>query len=639
MQTLLAFSFDARVGPGRVQDGLERVEQWYGSLWGACPRRHRTQDGPLGLALWEDPADQARWPAWSSAGATTVATLHVPLGADELALDDSLPPPLALAARLGSRPDDVHRLTPPFVVAELDAARSRLRLFTDGLGLGRLHEVRTPEGRFWSNRPLAALRFAGRRAEADPLAWARMAACDWAMGDRTPYAGVRTVAAATSVTAGRSGVAERSLDVLTGLVERRTDPLAGDTLDRAETALRSVATSVATTWPGVPVLSLSGGRDSRLVAAAFLAAGRPVRLRTYGGASGESEAARRLVARLPTPVEHEVTAAPERSADGARPGAYERARRWHDTTEGLRPAVYLRSDPPSRLLRHHRPLVTGVGGDLGHAPGYPDDVEQREGLPLERRLEVWTRALQAKVVLPRGVAPHAVEATVRQIRAVVEHAAARGLSDAKALDWFYLDERLRRWGMAGESCGRVLPLLAAEVVAASLGLSTAESRASALHTALIARLVPAWAGVPYYTATLAERRTVPQLRPWEETDRDVLEEVLASSSTWGEHFDVPRVRSVWRRAGEGRAGPRDELLLQRVVWRAAFAEHLAAVNRETPPPRLPWVGARPAASPPPAPRRRRAPVVALATWANEVPWAKRLARTGLGRRIRRTLGA
>ncbi len=641
MQTLVAFAQHTEVDPAWVRAGLGRVEGWYGSRWGPPPRADVAVSGLVGLALWQSPKPSCRWPAWAQIEAKTVATLHVPLGHERLIGRMALPyAPLALAAHLKQHPADLHRLTPPFVVAELDAGAGALTLLTDGLGLGRLHEVSTPVGRCWSNRPLAALRFAGRRAEPDRRAWQRMAASDWAMGELSPYLGVSVVAGSTQITANHTGVRASSQDVLRELLDRRCDPLTTESVERTATALTETVSQVSTMWPDVATLSLSGGRDSRLVAAAFVAAGRPFRLKTYGGAVGEAATARRLVELLPDPVEHEVTAPPGAADGRRRSGGYDRARRWHDVTEGLRPAIYLRGNPPPGLPHYDPPLVCGVGGEFGHAPGYPDDVEQLERLPLGRRLDGYTQALRAKVTLPRGVAPYALDAATRQIRAVVDHAAARGVTDAKALDWFYADERLRRFGMAGESAGRVMPLLTPEFVSAALGLSTAESRASALHTALIERLVPEWAGVGYYTATLRERQAVTQQRLWEESDAEWLTDVIAASADWGEAFDVAQVRTMWRRARQGHAAPRDELLLQRVVWRAAFADHLAAVNAEPSALRLRarTAPANQSPMPMPVPVRRRSPVLALAVWANEVPLARRLARTRLGRRVRRFLG-
>ncbi|GAA1430947.1 hypothetical protein GCM10009616_16830 [Microlunatus lacustris] len=643
MQTLVAFALDPGASrPGRAVEGRGRVETWYAASWGTAPRSHQAVHAHLGLVLWADPADQSRWPAWVQGGSTTVATLHSPLGHERLVGGvERAEAPLALAAHLRRDPGGGSRLTPAWVLAELDAAAARLTLSTDGLGLGRLHEVRTAEGIFWSNRPVAALRFAGVRAEPDVEAWRRMAACDWAMGDRTPYQGVTVVPAGTQVNADAHGVRREGQDVLNGLRSRRRDPLTSASLAVTADALAETADAVAATWPGTPVISLSGGRDSRLVVAAFLAAGRPVRLKTYGTAGGEADTARRLVDLLPHPVAHEVSTPAAERPHPQRAGALTRARRWHDVTEGLRPSIYLRSNAPKRLLRHDPPLICGVGGEFGHAPGYPDDVERLEGLPLQRRLDGFARALEAKITIPRGLAPHAREAANQQIRAVLHHAAGRGVSDAKALDWFYADERLRRWGMAGESAGRVMPLLVSEFVSAAFGLTTSQSRASALHGALIERLVPAWTDVPYYSATLGQRQRVRQQRLWEESDADLLDELVQQPDDWGDAFDVPRVQSVWSRARAGQAAPRDELLLQRVVWRAAFTDHLLAVNAGTAPvrPRVALQGTRPDPAPAPTSRPRRSPVVLLATWANDVPLARRLARTSLGRRVRRQLGA
>lgn len=150
-------------------------------------------------------------------------------------------------------------------------------------------------------------------------------------------------------------------------------------------------------------------------------------------------------------------------------------------TEGLRPALYLKAAAPAKLLRHRQPLICGVGGEFGHAPGYPDDVVRLEQLPVSRRMAAYAASLQAKIVLPRGLAEHSVEAVSSRIHEVLGHARAHGVVDAKALDWSYADERLRRWGPAGESFGRVLPLLMPEFLSAAFGLSTAQSVDSALQ--------------------------------------------------------------------------------------------------------------------------------------------------------------
>jgi len=563
------------------------------------------------------------------------ATLAAPLGYEKVLgpvrLSDA---PAALARRILEHPEEVLRLTPPFVLARLDRDGQCLLLATDGLGLGRLYEVRTDEGRIWSNRPVAALLFSGVRAEADPVAWQRMAASDWPMGDRTPYRGVQVVPAATRIVAGGRGVREDSVDVLRRLVAARREPLSVASVDATAAALTSIASDTRHLWSGVPVLSLSGGRDSRLVAAAFLAAGVEVSLRTYAAAAGEADTARQLVARLAVPVEHEVAVPAAQKAAQRRGGALARARRWHDATEGLRPAVYLRNNAPRHLPRQPRLLVSGVGGEFGHAPGYPEDIARLERLAVPARLEGYAQALTAKVILPRGLAAASVRAVEDHTRAVIAHAEVRGVTDAKVLDWYYADERLRRWGMHGEAANKVMPLLAHEFISAAFGLSTAQSRASDLHSALIARLLPAWADVPFYAATLQQRQAVRQQKLWEEDDVEILSEVMEDLSGTADAFDAGQVRTIWRQARAGRAAGRDELLLQRVVWRVAFSDHLAAVNAEPAPDRS-VVQLRP-----PEPLRRdwARPLRDLAVRANDVPLARRWARTRVGRSLRRRLG-
>jgi hypothetical protein len=197
--------------------------------------------------------------------------------------------------------------------------------------------------------------------------------------------------------------------------------------------------------------------------------------------------------------------------------------------------------------------------------------------------------------------------------------------------------------MAGESSGRLMPLLTPEFVLGGFALSTAQSRASALHTALIARLVPAWTGVPYFSATLRERQAAPRQRLWQDADADLVGEVVAAPETWQDAFDARTVQAVWRQALAGGAGARDEHLLERVLWRAAFEDHLAAVNREVRVPAVaPSVGGH-AVAPPRGPGARLRAVLVRAAQrgalrANDLPLARRLARTALGRYLRGRLG-
>ena len=191
MQTLVAYAFDRAVELDRVAQGRDRVERQYAPLWSANFVRQSADAVSTGVHLWDAADNGSRWPAWESEGDEVAATLHVPLGWTSLV--GEVPPeraPIRLAQRLLAEPTGVCELTPPFVLAHLARRTNQLTLYTDMLGVGRLFEVRTSDGWVWSNRPAAALLFAGLAAEASDEGWRFIAACDWAMGDTTAYSGV-----------------------------------------------------------------------------------------------------------------------------------------------------------------------------------------------------------------------------------------------------------------------------------------------------------------------------------------------------------------------------------------------------------------------------------------------------------------
>jgi hypothetical protein len=195
---------------------------------------------------------------------------------------------------------------------------------------------------------------------------------------------------------------------------------------------------------------------------------------------------------------------------------------------------------------------------------------------------------------------------------------------------------MRRWGAIAERANKVFPLLTSDFVRAAFALSTEQRAQNALHRQLVARLVPGWAGVPFFRATLVQRTSAPRPRLWKYADVDAVTAVLAevSSSPWGADFDAEAVRRVWQGAVlRGQVGLRDEQLVQRVLWRALFEDHCNAVRGEPTLSRIP-VTLGSAGSAVDVLRIPRA----LAVRANDVPAVRRFARTYVGHRLRRTLG-
>ncbi|MFD3403305.1 hypothetical protein ACFWUU_21645 [Kribbella sp. NPDC058693] len=64
-----------------------------------------------------------------------------------------------------------------------------------------LFELRLPDGCVWTNRPVAALLFAGVPAVASSRGWTFAAGCGWFMADSTPYDGVLAVSGTARIVA------------------------------------------------------------------------------------------------------------------------------------------------------------------------------------------------------------------------------------------------------------------------------------------------------------------------------------------------------------------------------------------------------------------------------------------------------
>jgi len=562
------------------------------------------------MHMWDVEDADCRWPAWSEDGDAAVATLYVPLGYQRLIGDvqpEHSPQPLARA--LMQAPEGILELMPPTVLARVDKRNPGLDLWTDALGIGRMFQLKTSQGWVWSNRPEVACLFAGVPARPDPLGWRYRAATDWFMGETSPIEGVRALAAAThlSVSARRSQPVTSHLDpsaVYSG-------PAAVD-LEGVANALEDTARSVAAIWPGVPTLDLTGGRDSRVVVAAFLSAGIDIRLHTHNAVPGEVEAAQHLVGLLDQSVPHDIRQVSSRRA-GAKPvAATEQVRRWHRYSGGLRPSSYLAHTPPGTLPATSKPAIGGAGGELAHGFYYPPAFLKFDRLPLVERLPAYSNHLRQRLFRIPGATDEALAEATIQIDRVLRAGLSLGLSDVGLLDYFYADERLRRWGTAGERRGVISPLLTPAFVRAGFGLGPQQRLDADLHRGVLRHLIPRWADVPFFkpsrapAATASKTPPTPTPTPFRlglATDADRIDVVFDSPSRWAADSDHRVVGDLWAASRAEKSTPVEELALWRVVWADMFHDYLETMGGSADPRKsvseLPSTSATPAQSSPP----------------------------------------
>lgn len=600
MQTWIAYAVDPAAGPVDLSEAIARVEERENRLRVVAPRVRRVSAETTGMVLWDREDSPFLWPAWAQHGPRTVCSLYLPLGFSGLRRGGDLNRvALSLGEELRRSPGRIDEITPPFVCACLDTTAQSLDIFTDVIGSGRVFEVKTADGWVWSNRSLAALMFAGIPPHSDVRGWSHSAVADEFFGDTTPFQGVRSVGPATRIRwDGRRGRRRvEAVDTAASWVpgisgEQAVDSeVSGELAEAAAGHLTDAAASLAAVYQGTPIVDLSGGRDSRLVAAAFIAADVPCVLHSHDAVPGDLDTALDLVELLPRRVEHQVRTLAARSptAQPAPIEALDRATRWHRYAEGLRPCSYLYGVAPASIDADTRLVIGGVGGEAAHGYFYPGDLDALLRVSTDVRLDRLASRILSRQAPVAGAAPQAVAEVREHVRGVLRRVSDLGVGGAAVLDFYYVLERMRRWGTTAERIGTVSPLLSSQFIRAALSLSSAQRRTNVLHRAVTRLLVPQWADVPYFPGEVAQSphaairatRRSRVRRLGAAVDADAIEAMFAARGPWSGAFDVPVMQALWCRSVAGETSAREERVLQSALWRGTF-EDMLAVERGGP---------------------------------------------------------
>ncbi|MDP9182889.1 MAG: hypothetical protein M3P04_08975, partial [Actinomycetota bacterium] len=396
-------------------------------------------------------------------------------------------------------------------------------------------------------------------------------------------------------------------------------------LDLAADGITGALVSAADLSDGEVSLGLSGGKDSRLIAASFIAAGRLPRFNTNVDTPAEGETAARLLqtvreTRDLEPVHRLYNAgAPATVLQTGLRERVQRLQRQHDLQGASTYTV--RVPAPARLPATTRAMsFTGAGGELATGYWYPAAGDDQDDAVAREAATVHLLGSDAPVQ------DHVLEAERARISAVLDHAGSLGLRGAELCDYLYLVERVRRWYTSGYVLGIVTPFLSPGFVTASFALTPAAKRRRVLHVGLLARYVPEWLEVPYVSVSTGRSSAT---RVWEGDGLQVLCDLHDTH-----RGDLPRllrrddVDRALEDAATGKATKRQEKTLQQLAWLAVASETLepASVLAVEPTTYAGLLAARPAPSP-----QRTVPAVppAVTLIASRVRFVK---RTRLGRK-------
>ncbi len=340
-----------------------------------------------------------------------------------------------------------------------------------------------------SDRASWAAAVAGRLAEPDPVMAAAFLSLGYPVGAATPFRGVRALRAQQqlTVTAGRSVVTAAQVE------EPGTDGSYGAVAAALVDAVRPLGER------GVPVeLSLTGGKDSRLIAAALTAAQVPFRARTHGFASHPDVIVAAMIASK-LGVEHVVTeprpAAPERAPDEA--DVLARLRSAVLVSDGMLSAFENVGRPDPRLTAS--PVQTGGhGGELlrgGYATAAWSTRRPARAWSEARGTELFRRMVTRRLGLLRPAAAGAYLASLAPFAASLPRGPLRTLDD------FYLVNRAGRWSAAARQAyllrePLVQPFFDDQVVRAARAVPLPDRITDRLHRGVLAALGPELLDLP-----------------------------------------------------------------------------------------------------------------------------------------------
>ncbi len=327
------------------------------------------------------------------------------------------------------------------------------------------------------DRATWAAAVAGRLGDADPLLYAGLLGPGYPLGAVTPFTGVRALGPATSCRAVAGQVTETERARLRGPARDGQGPAGAGTgaggpgaansrgPDAAgsgaeDSGGRVAGALVAAVTPlrdaSAPVeLSLTGGKDSRLIAAALATAGVPVRARTYGFPDHPDVVLAAQVAReLGLP--HEV-AEPKTAGNGDAPAVQE-----VDVRARLRATVLVADGMLSAFENVGRPdpdpatatiAIGGHGGELlrgGYAKLIPGSAARRAA----GSAELLRRLTMRRVPLLRA------RWRTAYVTSLAPWGAAVTAHPQPALDDFYLVNRAGRWSAAARQAYAIRSVVA-----------------------------------------------------------------------------------------------------------------------------------------------------------------------------------
>lgn len=453
-----------------------------------------------------------------------------------------------------------------------------LEAWNDAFGFGRAYVVENEDFVAIGNHIGMVSLFSSRPLELDVYGADLLAQVGFWPEDHSPITDVRRLGPAEVVSVGRHDEVTRRRYATDEefYAYRECEP----DFDAVAASMAVLTSNIGSIARQPPTVHLSGGQDSRVTAAAWLAGGKPAALQTVGTLQGEVDVAQALLEAIDRDgalesrgVTHRVTypnpgrisgfSIEDRLAAGLL--------MWDgDFAPGNLKAAIKPPPPRARLT------IGGANGEVMHGIYYPTPkmlgVVRSLDHPIDR---------VANAFAGRANTTESRVSTLKFIENQTRFTRSLGHEDASALNVFQMHSKFRRWINAQLSSSSFVLLLNPVFVRAGIDLTPEQRLDRVMQKAMSRALIPEWESVPYYKATPEDSRRsvrVQSARTWQ-TSPGSMERLLHERTAWQRWFTPDAMADIERTVHSGEGNAMHESTLNKAYVLDALPDHVAGLER------------------------------------------------------------
>lgn len=329
-----------------------------------------------------------------------------------------------------------------------------------------------------------------------------------------------------------------------------------------------------------PIVHLSGGQDSRVTAAAWIAGGKPARVVTNGTLPGEVVIAQQLMDSLKVErsleergIEYKVNEPnPRAYAEFSMEDRVETAMLMWDgdfATGNLK-------GPVRKSLTRGRLTIGGANGEVMHGIYYATEAALQAVRKLDHPVDKLFKYFPGRYNTEES-RPNTELFLERRKQFTVD----MGHTDATALNVFQMTSKYRRWINNQMGAAYFILLLNPVFVRASMDLTPEQRVDRVMQRKLAGALIPSWEDVPYYKSTLAESTVINKAkanRSWE-TSPGYMEKILHQRTDWQRYFDPVKMKELEEAVHDGEGHRGHETVLHHAYALDAIPGHVGDLEQ------------------------------------------------------------